>query len=313
MFSMMNILLFAVLVLVLVAAERFRKSSTSLLFKLSSFSTIKRAEKGIGEIVSTDAKFLLEEKLPVGLNRETIPKHVAVIMDGNRRWAKNKGLEPMLGHEAGARSLVKLLPLCRNWGIKVLTVYAFSTENWIRPKVEVDFLMKLFEKILKEELDSFMRQEVRISVIGDSKKLPRSLQKCITKVTETTKRNSGCHLIMAVNYSGRTDIVLACQRISNKVQDGLIQPEDIDERLITQELETKCTEFPYPDLLIRTSGELRLSNFLMWQLAYTELYFDESFWPDFGEKEFVQALQSFQRRQRRFGGQNDDKLVDQKS
>ncbi|XP_026415380.1 dehydrodolichyl diphosphate synthase 2-like [Papaver somniferum] len=173
--------------------------------------------------------------------------------------------------------------------------------------------MKLFEKILKEELDSFMRQGVRISVIGDSRKLPRSLQKCITKVTETTKRNSGCHLIMAVNYSGRTDIVHACRRISNKVKDGLIQPEDIDERLITHELETKCTEFPHPDLLIRTSGELRLSNFLMWQLAYTELYFDESFWPDFGEKEFVQALHSFQRRQRRFGGQNDDNLVNQKS
>ncbi|MCL7049823.1 hypothetical protein MKW94_016209 [Papaver nudicaule] len=311
MFSMINVLLFVVLVVVLIAAEKFRKSSTSLLFKSSSFSTIKRAEKSITKVVSSDAKFLLEDKLPAGLNRETIPKHVAVIMDGNRRWAKNKGLEPMLGHKAGVQSLVKLIPLCCNWGIKVLTVYAFSTENWIRPKVEVDFLMKLFEKILKEELESFMRQEVRISVIGDTTKLPGSLRKCIATVTETTKRNLSCHLIIAVNYSGRTDIVHACQSISNKVKDGLIKSEDIDERLINHELETKCTEFPYPDLLIRTSGELRLSNFLMWQLAYTELYFDESFWPDFGEKEFVQALHSFQRRQRRFGGQDQDTLVRQ--
>ncbi|KAI3989775.1 hypothetical protein MKX01_040745 [Papaver californicum] len=304
---MINILMFVVVVVVLIVAEKFRKSYTSLLFKSSSFSTVKRSEK----VVSSNAKFLLEGKLPVGLSRETIPKHVAVIMDGNRRWAKNKGLEAMLGHEAGVRSLVKLLALCCNWGIRVLTVYAFSTENWIRPKVEVDFLMKLFEKILKDELDYFMRQEVRISVIGDSTKLPRSLQKCITTVTETTRRNSSCHLIMAVNYSGRSDIVHACQRISNKVKDGLIQPEDIDERLVNHELETKCTEFPYPELLIRTSGELRLSNFLMWQLAYTELYFDESFWPDFGEKQFLQALQSFQRRQRRFGGQVEEKLVHQ--
>ncbi|RZC69979.1 hypothetical protein C5167_033110 [Papaver somniferum] len=306
---MINILIFVVLVVVIIVAEKFRRSFTSLLFKSSSFSSTKRAEKSISKVVSSDAKFLLEDKLPAGLSRETIPKHVAVIMDGNRRWAKKKGLEPMLGHESGARSLVKLLPLCCNWGIKVLTVYAFSTENWIRPRVEVDFLMKLFENILKEELEFFMRQEVRVSVIGDSSKLPRSLQKIIATVTETTKRNSSCHLIMAVNYSGRADIVQACQSISNKVKDGLIKSEDIDEGLINHELETKCTEFPYPDLLIRTSGELRLSNFLMWQLAYTELYFDESFWPDFGEKQFVQALHSFQRRQRRFGGQDGDKLV----
>ncbi|KAI3997928.1 hypothetical protein MKX01_024920 [Papaver californicum] len=276
MFSMINILVIVVvLVVVLIVAEKFRKSSTSLLFKSSSFSTAKRAEK----VVSSDAKFLLllEDKLPVGLSRETIPKPVAVIMDDNRRWAKKKGLEPMLGHEAGVRSLVKLLSL----------LYAFSTENWIRPELGVDFLMKLFEKILKEELDYFYEaggSNFCNRVFHEASKITTKMH---NNGNRNHQKNSSCHLIMAVNYSGRTDIVHACQRISNKVKDGLVQPEDIDERLINHELETKCTEFPYPDLLIRTSGELRLSNFLMWKLAYTELYFDESFWPDFGEKQFL--------------------------
>ncbi|KAI3997323.1 hypothetical protein MKX01_009167 [Papaver californicum] len=214
-------------------------------------------------------------------------------MDGNRRWAKNKGLPSMAGHNAGARSLMKLVPLCSDWGIKVLTVYAFSTENWVRPQMEVDFLMKLLERMLREELENFMRHDARVSVIGDSTKLPESVQKLVEKVTETTKNNPRLHLILALNYSGRNDIVQACRSISHKVKDGLIKPEDIDETVIKQELQTKCTEFPYPDLLIRTSGELRISNFLIWQLAYTEFYFDESLWPDFGEKEFVKALNSF--------------------
>ncbi|KAL2455964.1 Dehydrodolichyl diphosphate synthase 2 [Abeliophyllum distichum] len=209
--------------------------------------------------------------LPEGLLRELMPTHVAVIMDGNRR---------------------------------VLTVFAFSSNNWFRPKVETDFLMGLFERGLRDELENFTKAGIRISVIGDSAKLPKPLQVLITDALEVTKNNSRLHLIMAVNYSGQKDIVQACQSISLKVKDGVVKPEDINEFLIEDELETNCTDFPCPDLLIRTSGELRISNFLLWQLAYTELYFAHTHWPDFGEDEFLEALSSFQQRQRRYGGQN---------
>ncbi|MCL7030694.1 hypothetical protein MKW94_015069 [Papaver nudicaule] len=251
-----------------------------------------------------DAKPSSENELPAGLIREQIPKHVAVIMDGNRRWAKKKGLPPMFGHEAMVPRIIEVVGLCCKWGIKVLTVYAFSTENWSRPQVEVDFLMELFGRMLQEHEEIFMRNEVRVSIIGNPVKLPISLQSQITKTTETTIRNSKLHLLLAINYGGKDDILQACRKISHKVKDGLMEPEDINESLFDEELETGITEFPYPDLFIRTSGELRLSNFLAWQLAYTELYFTESLWPDFGEREFIMALQSFQRRQRRFGGQD---------
>ncbi|KAI3973494.1 hypothetical protein MKW92_041520 [Papaver armeniacum] len=223
-------------------------------------------QENIGKLPSSsDAKISSKDELPSGLSRQLIPKHV-----------KKKGMPSMYGHRAGIQALIDLVPVWGNWGIKVLTVFAFSSENWIRTS---------------------SMNSVRLSVIGDSTKLPNSLQRGIIKTTETTKNNSRFHLIMAVDYSGRNDIVQACQSISHKVKDGLFKPEDIDEPLLNQELQTNCTEFAYPDLLIRTSGELRMSNFLMWQLAYTELYFDESLWPDFGEKEFAMALHSFQKRQ----------------
>ncbi|KAI3843115.1 hypothetical protein MKW92_037989 [Papaver armeniacum] len=254
------------------------------------------------------SKVSLEEELPVdelpsGLIRERIPKHVAVIMDGNRRWAKQKGLTTRDGHDAGLGRVIELVPLCCKYGVKVLTVFAFSTENWNRSQEEVAIIMVLFTKLFTENLETFMREGVRVSVIGDWAKLPRSLQICITKVTTNTENNSRFHLIMAINYGGRHDIIQACQKISHKVKDGVIKPKDIDESLLNKELRTNCTEFPYPDLLIRTSGEQRISNFLMWQLAYTELHFELSYWPDFGEKEFVKALLSFQGRNRRFGGE----------
>ncbi|KAK9289388.1 hypothetical protein L1049_007543 [Liquidambar formosana] len=243
-----------------------------------------------------------EAVLPDGLRRELMPKHVAVIMDGNRRWAKVRGLPVRAGYEAGLRSLRGLVELCCKWGIRVLTVFAFSCDNWSRPKVEIDFLMSLFEKGVEEDLESFVREEIRISVIGDFSKLPKTLQELISDAEETTKNNSQLQLIVAVSYSGKYDIVQACQSIALKVKNSLIEPKDIDESLIEQELETNCTEFPYPDLLIRTSGELRVSNFLLWQLSYTELFFLQSLWPDFGEAEFLEALCSFQQRQRRYGG-----------
>ncbi|KAM3340439.1 cis-prenyltransferase 4, chloroplastic [Capsicum galapagoense] len=214
-----------------------------------------------------------EIRLPPELSRELMPKHVAVIMDGNRRWAKNRGLPVALGYEAGIRSVRKLVELCGNWGINALTLFAFSSENWSRPKVEVDILMGLFEKMLKSELETL----ASIFYIG-----------------------SWLSFVKPVN----NDVVQACQTIAQKVKDGIIEPEDISSFLVEQELQTNCTDFPCPDLLIRTSGELRLSNFLLWQLAYTELYFSNAQWPDFGEAEFSETLCSFQQRQRRYGGQD---------
>ncbi|KAI3447776.1 hypothetical protein Pfo_004441 [Paulownia fortunei] len=240
-------------------------------------------------------------QLPPRLQRELMPSHVAIIMDGNRRWARMRGLAVGSGYDAGLKALRRLVELCCKWGISVLTVFAFSSENWSRPKVETDFLMGLFERGLRDEIEHFVRENIRISLIGDSTKLPKPLQLLLADAVETTQNNSRLHLIVAANYSGQNDVVQACQKIALKVKDGLIEPEDINEYLVEKELETNCTDFPYPDLLIRTSGELRISNFLLWQLAYTELYFTNSFWPEFGEEEFLEALCSFQRRQRRYG------------
>ncbi|KAF7142465.1 hypothetical protein RHSIM_Rhsim05G0214300 [Rhododendron simsii] len=239
--------------------------------------------------------------LPAGLRREAMPEHLAVIMDGNRRWARTKGLPVVAGYEAGLRALKGMVQLCCRWGIRVLTIFAFSSDNWLRPKVEVGFLMRLLERGMKDEVNNFMRDNIRFSCIGDTLKLPDPVKELITYAEERTKHNSGLQLIVAVSYSGKYDIVQACQSIALKVKDGVIEPEDINEFLIEQELQTNCAEIPNPDLLIRTSGELRVSNFLLWQLAYTELYFTQSHWPDFGETEFVMALRSFQQRQRRYG------------
>ncbi|MED6137747.1 hypothetical protein PIB30_067890 [Stylosanthes scabra] len=242
------------------------------------------------------------EPFPEELNAEPLPKHVAVIMDGNGRWAKMKNLMPSAGHQAGAEALKNMVKLCASWGIKVLTVFAFSTDNWVRPKVEVDFLMSLFEKTINSEIDIFQREGIRISVIGDSSRLPKSLLRMIEYAEESTKENSKLQLIVAVSYSGKYDVAQACKSVAKKVKDGILDLEEINEDIIEKELETNCTEFPNPDLLIRTSGELRVSNFLLWQLAYTELYFNRALWPDFGKEEFVEALSSFQQRKRRFGG-----------
>lgn len=252
----------------------------------------------------TDGREASAVELPEGLTRELMPKHIAVIMDGNGRWARQKGLPASAGHEAGVKSLREMVELCGQWGIQVLTVFAFSTENWIRPKVEVDFLLSLFERALKTEMDSFRKSGIRISVIGDSSKLPASLLGLINEVEETTKNNTRLQLIVAVSYSGKYDVVQACRSIAERAKEGQIQLEDINESLIEQELETNCTDYPYPDLLIRTSGELRVSNFLLWQLAYTELFFAQELWPDFGKEEFVEALSSYQQRQRRYGGRH---------
>ncbi|CAN4098740.1 unnamed protein product [Withania somnifera] len=242
--------------------------------------------------------------LPEGLKRELMPKHVAVIMDGHRRWARQEGLTVDQGHLAGQQKMEFLIRLCSKWGVKVLSLFAFSTENWTRPKEEVDVLMKLFLEFAssQEQLDEWTRNGIRMSFIGDKSILFKPLRKALTLVEEKTKSNSGLHVMMAINYSGRHDILQATKSIASKVKNEFLDVKDIDQSLFGQELETHCAEFPEPDLLIRTSGELRVSNFMLWQLAYTELYFANKLFPDMEEADFVEALISFQPRQRRYGG-----------
>ncbi|XP_006361580.1 dimethylallylcistransferase, chloroplastic [Solanum tuberosum] len=229
------------------------------------------------------------------LDEELMPKHIALIMDGNRRWAKAKGLEVYEGHKLIIPKLKEICHISSKLGIQGITAFAFSTENWKRSKEEVDFLMQLFE----EFFDEFSRSGVRVSVIGCKSNLPLTLQKCIALTEETTKGNKGLHLVIALNYGGYYDILQATKSIANKVMNGLLHVEDINKNLFEQELESKC---PNPDLLIRTGGEQRVSNFLLWQLAYTEFYFTNTLFPDFGEKDLKEAILNFQQRHRRFGG-----------
>ncbi len=245
------------------------------------------------------AKHTVLQELPADLDRDRLPDHVAVIMDGNGRWAKRQGLPRILGHRRGVDALKDLLRCCRDWGIKALTAYAFSTENWGRPLEEVDFLMTLFERVLRQELEEMMRENVRIKFVGNLLALPRSLQAEISRAVEATRNNPGIQFTVATNYGGRQEILQACRAIALQVQQGLIQPEDIDEALFESHLYT--AGISDPDLLIRTSGEMRISNFLLWQVAYSELYITETLWPDFDREEFHVALRAYQQRDRRFG------------
>ncbi|KAG9453986.1 hypothetical protein H6P81_006890 [Aristolochia fimbriata] len=243
-----------------------------------------------------------ENQLPPGLRQDLMPKHVAVIMDGNSRWARARGLPTGAGHEAGVRSLKEMVKCCCKWGIKVLTVFAFSSENWYRSKGEVDFLMILLERVIQTEIEEFVREDLRLCLIGDITKLPTSLQRVAKEAQERTKNKKRLDVLVAVSYSGKDDIVQACRKVAQKVKDGELDPSDISDSIIDQELATNCTSSPHPDLLIRTSGEQRVSNFLLWQSAYTELYFSDTYWPDYKEDDFAEAIRWYQRRQRRFGG-----------
>ncbi len=237
--------------------------------------------------------------LSTELNLTTLPQHVAVIMDGNGRWAKQRGLPRIEGHRRGANTLKEMLRYCKNLGIKTLTAYAFSTENWGRPTGEVNFLMTLFEKLLQKELREMEAEEVCINFIGDITPLPPSLQQEMHYSMERTKTNQGVFFNVAINYGSRHEIVKACQKLAEKVQRGELTSEQIDEKAIARHLYTSASSDP--DLLIRTSGEMRLSNFLLWQLAYTEIYVTDTLWPDFNQQQFDRALMSFQQRDRRFG------------
>ncbi|MFN3926891.1 MAG: isoprenyl transferase [Pseudanabaenaceae cyanobacterium] len=239
------------------------------------------------------------DRLPSDLDAHHLPQHIAVIMDGNGRWAQKRGLPRIIGHRKGVEVLKDILRCCRDWGIAILTVYAFSTENWHRPQQEVDFLMVLFEHMLRQELAEMQQEGVRLQFVGDLEPLPASLRQEIAHAQAVTQTNQGIRFNVAINYGSRHEIVRVCRQIAYKVQSHQLQPEDIDENLIAQHLDT--ANHTDPDLLIRTSGEMRLSNFLLWQMAYTEMYFTPTLWPDFNRHELHLALKEYQSRHRRFG------------
>ncbi|TAF09337.1 MAG: isoprenyl transferase [Nostocales cyanobacterium] len=237
--------------------------------------------------------------LPSDLNKELLPQHVAVIMDGNGRWAKRQGLPRIMGHKAGVDALKDLLHCCKDWGIKALTAYAFSTENWKRPQEEVAFLMSLFQRVLRQELREMVEENVQIQFVGNLQALPTALQEEISRSMAETKENQSIKFTVATNYGGRQEILQACRAIAQKVQQGILNPDEISEELFESHLYT--AGIADPDLLIRTSGEMRLSNFLLWQMAYGEIYITDTLWPDFDRREFHRALCAYQQRERRFG------------
>jgi len=228
-----------------------------------------------------------------------LPRHIAVIMDGNGRWAKKKGAERIFGHKSAIKSVKDITEGCAELGIPYLTLYAFSTENWKRPKLEVDALMRLLVSSLKKEIESLHKNGVNLNVIGDLGNLPLVCQKELMEAMDITKHNSKVQLTLALSYSGRQELLKAFRKLALDVKMGNISIDDIDEASISSNLETKG--IPDPELLIRTSGEMRLSNFLLWQIAYTELYITDLLWPDFRKEHLYQALLDYQARERRFG------------
>ena len=228
-----------------------------------------------------------------------LPGHIAIIMDGNGRWAKQQGKLRVFGHENGVKTVRNTVEQCVKIGIQYLTLYTFSTENWKRPKIEVDTLMRLLVSSLKKELVTFQKNNVRLNTIGDISSLPKRANKELLEVMEKTRENSGMTLTLALSYGAREEIKSAIQTIASKVKNNIISPENIDETIINTHLYTH--DLPDVDLLIRTSGEHRVSNFLLWQIAYAEFYFIDVFWPDFSEHHLVGAIKNYQNRERRFG------------
>ena len=228
-----------------------------------------------------------------------IPEHIAIIMDGNGRWAKKRTMPRVAGHRAGVESVRKMVKSCRESGVKVLTLFAFSSENWRRPEKEVSLLMELFMTVLKSEAKKLHKNNVQLRVIGDTSAFSEKLQKQIEDATGLTKDNDGLVLNIAANYGGRWDIANATRQIAQKVKEGELQVAQIDDAVMAQHM--SFADLPEPDLFIRTGGDVRISNFLLWHLAYTELYFTEVLWPDFGEQELQKAIEVFSKRERRFG------------
>jgi len=233
------------------------------------------------------------------LDRDKLPRHVAVIMDGNGRWAKKRLLNRIRGHEKGADVVREIVRVCRRICIPVLTLYAFSTENWQRPKSEVMALMSLLEKFLAGEKQEMLSSNIRLNAIGQVERLPDETQNVLREVAQATEHCTGMLLNLALSYGGRSEIVKAVQEIAREVTEGKLLPEEVSPEIVQDHLYTRG--IPDPDLMIRTSGEMRISNFLLWQMAYSEIVVTDTLWPDFGEAEFVSILKDFQHRERRFG------------
>ncbi len=231
---------------------------------------------------------------------DNIPKHIAIIMDGNGRWAKKKGLPRIMGHRQGIERVKEIVRSCKDLGVDTLTLYAFSVENWKRPRPEVNTLMRLLEQFVKRELNNMIKNDIRIKVIGRIDELPENISRLLRETEVITKDNKSLMLNLALNYGGRTEIVDAVKAILKDVLKGSLNATDIDEKIFSDYLYTAGTADP--DLLIRTSGEMRISNFLLWQISYSEIYFTQKYWPDFRRKDLEDAIREYLRRERRFGG-----------
>ena len=241
----------------------------------------------------------MERELPDGLLAEALPTHVAFIMDGNGRWAKKRVLNRVRGHEKGAAAVRQVVESCTRFGIPYLTLYAFSTENWARPQKEVDALMGLLTRFLRNEKKKLIKNGVRLTAIGELHRLPEAVQRELSLAMEETRDNKRLTLCLALSYGSRSELVEMVQHIALEVKEGRLDPASVDEAMVSQNLSTR--ELPDPDLVIRTSGEMRLSNFLLWQSAYSEIFFTDTLWPDFTETEFASILMDYQGRERRFG------------
>ena len=233
------------------------------------------------------------------IDKDRIPKHVAVIMDGNGRWAKKNGFLRAIGHKKGVNSVRAVVQASVELGVSILTLYAFSTENWNRPKAEVNALMELLVSSLNKELSTFQKNNIQLFTIGEKDTLPNNCQKKLDLVIKETSKNNGLKLVIALSYSSKAEIINSIKNIAQKVADKTINVDDINEVYFSNELYT--SDYPDPDLLIRTSGEYRISNFLLWQIAYAELYFSPKLWPDFNKTDFLDAIIEYQSRERRFG------------
>lgn len=247
--------------------------------------------------------FITDLSLKEKIDISRIPKHIAVIMDGNGRWARQQGEQRVFGHHHGVRAVRETAEGCAELGVGYLTLYAFSTENWNRPKEEVDALMELLVQTISGEIKTLMDNNIKLKAIGDLDSLPFKCHNELKQAMDITSSNTGMELILALSYSSRWEITNAVKEIARSVKEGKISPDEINEQVIEKHLCTK--DFPDPELMIRTSGEMRISNFLLWQLAYTELYITPVLWPDFSREELYKAILDFQKRERRFGMTSD--------
>ena len=237
------------------------------------------------------------------IDKKKMPKHIAIIMDGNGRWAKQHGKNRIFGHKQGAKAVKEIVKISGEIELEYLTLYAFSTENWNRPKLEVEALMSLLVSSINSETRELIKNNVRLLAIGNHDKLPKNVRKKLYDAIDATSKNTGLKLVLALSYSSKWEILEAVKKIASQIKEEKLQVEDINETIFDQNLTTK--DIPHPELMIRTSGEFRISNFLLWQLAYAELFFSDKLWPDFGKNDFLDAIVNFQQRERRFGKTSD--------